>query len=171
MKISTPTWRIIPGLELPSKCHNNPFIKISLIYCFSKHLIILLFNNHRNQPRAEMFCFLHFSSCKMWESPVKFLFPGEHHPKRLSDEPTPPSLHSLNGEKHKIPHVWFQPWQQKSKFGSNRAGGEDRREDFLFHPSLFLSFSPQRRKNFPTFSKRALGEVSQIASCHRDIDF
>lgn len=167
MKISTPTWRVFPGLELHSKCHKNPFIKIPLIYCFSKHPEILLFNNQRSQPRAEMLCFLHFSSCKMWESSQI----GEHHPKRLSDEPTPPSLHSLKREKHKIPHVWFQPWQQKSKFGSNRAGGEDRTEDFLFHPSQFLSFSQQRRKNFPTFSKRALGKVSQIASCHRDIDF
>lgn len=95
----------------------------------------------------------------MWESPAKFLFPGEQHPWGPGMKQTPPSPHSLSREKCKFPHVWFHPWQQKSKFGSSRAGAEGRREDFLFQPSQFLSFSWQKRKNFPTFSKRVLGKV------------
>lgn len=77
---------------------------------------------------------------------------------------TPPSLHSLDREKRRIPHLWFHTWLQKSKFGSSRAGGEDRRGDFLFHPSQFIAFSCQRRKNFPTFSTRALGKVLRVVS-------
>lgn len=79
----------------------------------------------------------------MWEFSQNSCLQENNIPRGSVMKQTPPPLHTLNREKWKIPHVWFQ----KSK-----AGVEDRTEDLFFHPH-FLSFSWQRRKNFPTFSK------------------
>lgn len=142
-----------------------------LIYSdlLSKNLEILVFINHRDLPRAETFCFLYFSSYKMWGSPVKFQSPGEQHPNRLSNEanpsfPTQPGQGKTQNSTCVVPPMAAekQIWVKQSRCWRQERG-------FPF-PSLTIHrFLMPEEEKLPNFQHE--GTWESFMSCQPDIDF